>query len=87
MAGKYKWDAWKKNEGKSSEQAKKEYVEAFLAVSLGRRRYSAGQVLIDFVTRSWPRTPVLNPMPSRLTSKVSTSARAKIGVNTDRHQI
>ncbi|GHJ87735.1 hypothetical protein NliqN6_4137 [Naganishia liquefaciens] len=32
MAGKYKWDAWKKNEGKSSEQAKKEYVDAFLAI-------------------------------------------------------
>lgn len=36
MAGKYKWDAWKKNEGKSSEQAKKEYVDAFLAVGIGR---------------------------------------------------
>ena len=37
MAGKYKWDAWKKNEGKSSEQAKKEYVDAFLAVSYPER--------------------------------------------------
>lgn len=33
MAGKYKWDAWKKNEGKSQEDAKKEYVAAFEAVS------------------------------------------------------
>ncbi|KAJ9096571.1 hypothetical protein QFC19_007103 [Naganishia cerealis] len=32
FAGKYKWDAWKKNEGKSQEQAKKEYVDAFLAI-------------------------------------------------------
>lgn len=44
MAGKYKWDAWKKNEGKSSEQAKKEYVEAFLAVRiLGVSRSSEGE--------------------------------------------
>lgn len=34
MAGKYKWDAWKKNEGKAKEQAQKEYVDYFFTVSL-----------------------------------------------------
>jgi diazepam-binding inhibitor (GABA receptor modulating acyl-CoA-binding protein) len=33
FTGKYKWNAWKANEGKSQEQAKKEYVDALLAVS------------------------------------------------------
>jgi hypothetical protein len=82
MAGKYKWDAWKKNEGKSSEQAKKEYVEAFLAVSI-RRSLSSCAKLIACVDRSWPRTPALTPMPSRLTSKVSTRDRTKAKVKTD----
>jgi hypothetical protein len=85
MAGKYKWDAWKKNEGKSSEQAKKEYVEAFLAVST-RRSLSSCAELIACVDRSWPRTPVLNPMLSRLISKVSIRDRAKAKVKTDRRR-
>ncbi|KDN42612.1 acyl-CoA-binding protein [Tilletiaria anomala UBC 951] len=32
FTGKAKWDAWKKEEGKSQEDAKKDYVEALLAV-------------------------------------------------------
>lgn len=32
LTGKYKWDAWKKNEGKSKEEAQKEYVDALLAI-------------------------------------------------------
>ncbi|KAN0065779.1 acyl-CoA-binding protein (ACBP)/diazepam binding inhibitor (DBI)/endozepine (EP) [Thecaphora frezii] len=32
LAGKYKWDAWKQNEGKSKEQAQQEYVDALLAI-------------------------------------------------------
>ncbi|KAJ9125861.1 hypothetical protein QFC24_002645 [Naganishia onofrii] len=32
FTGKYKWNAWKANEGKSQEQAKKEYVDALLAL-------------------------------------------------------
>lgn len=32
LAGKYKWDAWKKNEGQSKEDAQNAYVEALLAV-------------------------------------------------------
>lgn len=33
MAGKYKWDAWKKNEGKAKEAAQSEYVDYFFTVS------------------------------------------------------
>ncbi|KAJ9102501.1 hypothetical protein QFC21_002901 [Naganishia friedmannii] len=32
FTGKYKWNAWKANEGKSQEQAKKEYVDALIAI-------------------------------------------------------
>ncbi|EPQ27524.1 uncharacterized protein PFL1_05062 [Pseudozyma flocculosa PF-1] len=32
LQGKYKWDAWKSNEGKSKEQAQQEYVDALLAI-------------------------------------------------------
>jgi diazepam-binding inhibitor (GABA receptor modulating acyl-CoA-binding protein) len=38
MQGKYKWDAWKKNEGKSKEQAQKEYVDYFFTVSFAASR-------------------------------------------------
>lgn len=84
MAGKYKWDAWKKNEGKSSEQAKKEYVEAFLAVRIlgvfplarkGRGRANVAHCLVR--CRSWPRTPDPSLTPSRLTSRVSLRALQK----------
>lgn len=34
MTGKYKWDAWKKEEGKSKEDAKEEYVKTLLDVSI-----------------------------------------------------
>lgn len=33
FVGKAKWDAWKKVEGKSSDDAKKEYVDTLLSVS------------------------------------------------------
>ncbi len=32
FTGKAKWDAWKANEGKSQDDAKKEYVEHLLSV-------------------------------------------------------
>ncbi|SCV73520.1 BQ2448_7446 [Microbotryum intermedium] len=32
FVGKAKWDAWKKNEGLSSDDAKSKYVEAFLDI-------------------------------------------------------
>lgn len=32
FTGKAKWDAWKKNEGLSSEDAKKQYVEELIGV-------------------------------------------------------
>ncbi|KAI5451395.1 acyl-CoA-binding protein (ACBP)/diazepam binding inhibitor (DBI)/endozepine (EP) [Naganishia albida] len=32
MQGKYKWDAWKKNEGMSKEKAQEEYVKYFFTM-------------------------------------------------------
>ncbi|UZJ56225.1 hypothetical protein CBS101457_005545 [Exobasidium rhododendri] len=32
FTGKAKWDAWKKNEGLSQEEAKQKYVDALLAI-------------------------------------------------------
>lgn len=32
FTGKAKWDAWKKNEGLSQEEAKQKYVETLLAI-------------------------------------------------------
>ncbi|WFD43701.1 acyl-CoA-binding protein (ACBP)/diazepam binding inhibitor (DBI)/endozepine (EP) [Malassezia psittaci] len=32
MTGRYKWDAWNKLKGKSSEDAKKEYVQTFFEI-------------------------------------------------------
>lgn len=43
FTGKAKWDAWKKVEGKSQDEAKEEYVKAFTEVSGRRcRRWGAG---------------------------------------------
>jgi acyl-CoA-binding protein len=49
MAGKYKWDAWKKNEGKAKEAAQSEYVDYFFTVSLTRTTSSG---------TDWPLTAV-----------------------------
>ena len=32
FTGKYKWDAWKKNEGLSQDDAKSQYVAALIAI-------------------------------------------------------
>ena len=38
LTGKYKWDAWKANEGLSQDEAKSKYVEALIEVSTFSKR-------------------------------------------------
>lgn len=73
MQGKYKWDAWKKNEGMSKEKAQEEYVKYFFTVSL--QGFRGNQALIITTPRCWTRTLERRPTPSRLESTVSSTVR------------
>lgn len=61
FTGKAKWDAWKKNEGLSQEEAKQKYVDALLAI------FEKSGEFEDKMKKEWKKKRVSEMLRSMLT--------------------